>query len=69
MHLKVSSAKRRSFYIGLNVLNLQVDHDIEGHKHQGWNRCVSQKKSLRPRQNGRHFADNIFKYIFLNENA
>ena len=24
--------------------------------------------SLRPRQNGRHFADNIFKCIFLNEN-
>ena len=25
--------------------------------------------SLRPRQNGRHFADDIFKYIFLNENV
>ena len=25
--------------------------------------------ALRPKQNGRHFADNIFKYIFLNENA
>ena len=25
--------------------------------------------TLRPRQNGRHFADDIFKYIFLNENA
>ena len=25
--------------------------------------------TLRPRQNGRHFADNIFKCIFLNENA
>ena len=24
--------------------------------------------TLRPRQNGRHFADNIFKRIFLNEN-
>ena len=24
---------------------------------------------LRPRQNGRHFADDIFKCIFLNENA
>ena len=24
---------------------------------------------LRPRQNGRHFADDIFKYIFLNENV
>ena len=25
--------------------------------------------TLRPRPNGRHFADEIFKYIFLNENA
>ena len=24
---------------------------------------------LRPRQNGRHFPDDIFKCIFLNENA
>ena len=28
-----------------------------------------QINTLRPRQNGRHFADNIFKYIFLNENV
>ena len=28
--------------------------------------CVN---SLRPRQNGRHFADDIFKCIFLNENV
>ena len=26
-------------------------------------------KTLRPRQNGRHFADDIFKCIFLNENV
>ena len=25
--------------------------------------------TLKPRQNGRHFADNIFKCIFLNENV
>ena len=25
--------------------------------------------TLRPRQNGRHFADDIFKSIFLNENV
>ena len=24
--------------------------------------------TLRPKQNGRHFADDVFKYIFLNEN-
>ena len=25
--------------------------------------------TLRPRQNGRHFADDLFKCIFLNENV
>ena len=25
--------------------------------------------SLMPRENGRHFADDIFKWIFLNENV
>ena len=28
-----------------------------------------QVNSLRPRQNGRHFADDTFKRIFLNENV
>ena len=37
--------------------------------------CLSHLSSLiwvntwRPRQNGRHFADDIFKWIFLNENV
>ena len=33
--------------------------------------CFSeaQLNTLRPRQNGRHFADNIFKCIFLNKNV
>ena len=26
-------------------------------------------KPLRPKQNGRHFTDNIFKWMFLNENV
>ena len=30
---------------------------------------VSKFNTLRPRQNARHFADDIFKYIFLNENV
>ena len=31
--------------------------------------CSSVFNTLRPRQNGRHFADDIFKYIFVNENV
>ena len=31
--------------------------------------CLSEINTLRPRQNGRRFADDILKCIFLNENA
>ena len=31
--------------------------------------CLLWVDTLRPRQNGRHFADDTFKYIFLNENV
>ena len=36
-----------------------------------WNSCGSTVtiNTLRPRQSGRYFADDIFKCIFLNENA
>ena len=30
---------------------------------------VSLFNTLRPRQNGRHFADDTIQYIFLNENV
>ena len=33
------------------------------------NRCFSNVNTLRPRQNGHHFADNIYRCIFLNENV
>ena len=33
------------------------------------NQCWFIVNTLRPRQDGRHFPDNIFKYIFLIENA
>ena len=32
-----------------------------------WDSCIS--KTLRPRQNGRHFADDTFNRIFVNENV
>ena len=35
--------------------------------HQIWPKCLL--NTLRPRQNGRHFPDAIFKWIFLNENV
>ena len=36
--------------------------------HTGVSQWLSQFNTLRPRQNGRHFADDTFKPIFLNEN-
>ena len=44
---------------------------IDGKRPQGLlNRCWKNTflNTLRPRQNGRYFADDIFKCIFLNEN-
>ena len=35
----------------------------------GSSQCTSIINTLRPRQDGRHFADDTFKYIFLNENV
>ena len=34
-----------------------------------WGRMVKAIYSLRPRQNGRNFADDTFKHIFLNQNV
>ena len=36
---------------------------------QLWSEFVSKVNTLRPRQSGRHVADDIFKRIFLNENV
>ena len=34
-----------------------------------WSQKIMHLNTLRPRQNGRHFADDIFKCILLNENV
>ena len=75
MRLKVSSAKRRPFCLGLNVLIDKMlsckeagsdGNDEEGgHKSVHW---IWSFNTLRPRQDGRHFPDDIFRCIFLNEN-
>ena len=69
--LKMSSAKCCSFRLGLNVLR-----DVSGMKSLllCWgfvppgHLCFVTFNRLRLRQNGCHFADNIFKWIFFNEN-
>ena len=60
---KMSSAKCFSFRLGLNVLNDEgLYWHLSGHTQLTLN-------TLRPRQNGRRFADDTFKRIFLNENV
>ena len=67
LHLKMLSAKWQPFCWGLNVLTHLVLGDIS----VSVNVCTFQthlNTSLRPRQNGRRFPDDIFKPIFLNAN-
>ena len=50
----------------LGVMATQwLDHDSELLQTD----IFHQLNTLRPRQNGRHFADDVFKLIFLNENV
>ena len=63
MHMKLSSAKWRPFCSGGDELKDFYD----------WNKMLrfvdGVVNTLRPGQNGRHFTDDIFKCIFLNENV
>ena len=44
-------------------MTLYTIHDLKSEK------ILTAFNTLRPRQNGRHFTDDTFKYIFLNENV
>ena len=66
MHLKMSFAKWRPFCLGLNVLDVLTS---QSPCHRVPQAPIIIVNTLRPRQNGRHFADDIFKCILLNENA
>ena len=47
-------------------MDTKLLHDMDYHANV---LCVFAINTLRPRQNGRRFADDIFKRIFLNENV
>ena len=58
------------------IFQVQLDeYQIPSHPHvpvyhKGWSKQGHMNiNTLRPRKNGRHFADDIFKRIFLNENV
>ena len=52
-----------------STINSVVVGDLTTHGARASGDIVSCLNTLRPRQNGRHFADDIFKCIFLNENV
>ena len=60
IYLKMSSGKWRPSCLGLNEVLTPVKYKCDI--------CQVILNTLRPRQNGPHFADDIFKCIFLNEN-
>ena len=62
IRLKMPSAQCCSFRLDLNVLIRSGAGDISEAMHTKVN-------TLRPRQNGRHFADDSFRRIFLKENV
>ena len=51
---------------GSNILHISV---ILLSQASWWEHSMRKFNTLRPRQNGRHFADDTFKRIFLNENV
>ena len=75
---EMSSAKWRPFCLGLNVLTpsakklFMIPHlylDLTWTWSAAEVTKVALVNTLRLRQNGRHFPDDIFKCIFLNENV
>ena len=54
---------------GVGILNLLVPGRCDSILKNILAKHLLQINTLRPRQNGRHFADDIFKCIFLNENV
>ena len=71
MHLKMST-KWRPFYLILNVLmcyNSLRPCIVVDKTTIGWDNGLWSFNTLRPRRNGRHFPDDVFKCIFLNKNV
>ena len=71
MHLHMST-KCQLFCPGDNALNTLAEKCHRCTKTQSLKKShyrIWQFNTLRPRQNGRHFADDILKCIFLNENV
>ena len=58
-------------YLSMLVSKMSMEPQVVWHRAPIAIAVVESRRvnKLRPRQNGHHFADDIFKWIFLNENA
>ena len=71
--LRLCSANHRAGYfsnMACDWLSIAWAYSEQETKNEPWFNIAERLfNTLRPRQNGRHFADGILKYIFLNENV
>ena len=68
--LKLNHVSKKGPQINVHVFHVVFKYGSGGsdaQKMHYWR--VEEFNTLRPRQNGRHFTDDIFKCIFLNENV
>ena len=49
--------------------DLNIMHSYKEKKALNSCNIINHSKTLRPRQNGRHFQDDIFKWTFVNKNV
>ena len=66
---KAGDLRRYCAHYGVTVMRLRNVSIIDHNKVLTNNHGQISSNTLRARQNGRHFADDIFKCIFLNENV
>ena len=68
--LNRSSSSTRNNFDYLHHLSVEKNQEIQIHFHGLENKFKTTRlTTLRPRRNGQHFADDIFKHIFFNENV
>ena len=61
------SSYLKQVYHGVGFISFNIVHS-PFQKHLSDQMFACPINTLRPRQNGQHFLDNIFKCIFMNEN-
>ena len=69
LEMKSTNLEMKFTNLKMKFTNLEVAGGCVYQAPDVWHVIVGSVITLRPRQNGRHFADDIFKCIFINENV